>query len=198
MINHRLDGNFECARAGWGGILVFYARQDSNGTLPDTITIRVKNASTSAAQTAAQGVSGAAQSAASGVGKGVKQGVYSVRVWAAPWLENAADYTTTTVAPKVSSALRTSAQQVRPEDPKKSRSALTWSLLATAVLATAGAVAALVRYRSRAAITTGGEEFGNPAGTAATGAEGASQTPAGATAESADVGVNGRVSTSGW
>jgi hypothetical protein len=215
MIERRGAGNLECARAGWGGKLVFYARQDSRTTEPDGFVVRVKTGSASAAQTAAQGVSTAAQSAAqgvstaaqsaaAGVSKGVRQGVYSVRVWAAPQLESAADYTAKTVAPKVYTALRTSAQQVRPVDQKKSRSALTWSLVAAAVFATAGAVAALVRYRDRASTTTGEEEFaagaaspGTGAAETATAAEGASNAPADSTAGS-DAGVNGRVSSSGW
>jgi hypothetical protein len=178
---------------------VFYARQDSKATEPDTFAIRVKNVSASAAQTAAQGISTAATSAATGVSKGVQQGVYSVRVWTAPRLESAADHTTKTVAPKVSSALRTSAQQIRPLDmQKKSRSVLTWSILAAAVLATAGAVAALVKYRYRAEMTTDDEEdfAAGPSGTAATGTEGAA--PADSTATGADAGVDGRVSTPGW
>jgi hypothetical protein len=181
---------------------VFYARQDSSATEPDSFAIRVRNVSASAAQSAAQGVSTAAQTAAAGVGKGVKQGVYVTRVWAAPRLESAADYTTTTVAPKVSSALKASAQQVRPEDvtPKKSRSVLTWSLLAAAVLATAGAVAALVRHRYNAVMAEeADEDFGTETGGgAATGTEDA---PAGDTESAAtgtDAGVNGRVSASGW
>src|ERR1700728_3228102 len=74
-----------------------------------------------AAQTAAQSVNSAAQTAAAEVSKGVKQGVYQARGWAAPVLENAAEYTTSTLAPKVSTALRSTAQQVRPEDVRKSK-----------------------------------------------------------------------------
>jgi hypothetical protein len=181
---------------------VFYARQDSKATDPDTFAVRVKNVSASAAQ----GAGTAAQSAAVGVSKGVRQGVYGVRVWTAPRLESAADYTTATVAPMVSSALRTSAQQVRPEDvSRKSRSVLTWSFAAAAVLATAGAVTALVRSRYRAGMTAGEEEIAAgtaEGGTAATGTETVSaQGASGAAADStagADAGVDGRVSTSGW
>lgn len=180
---------------------MFYAKQDSNSTEPDSFTIRVRNVSANAAQTAAQGVSSAAQSAASGINKGVRQGVYVTRVWAAPRLESAANYTTTTVAPKVSSTLMSTAKQVRPEDvtEKKSRSVLTWSILAAAVLATAGAVAALVRYRYRAAMAENEEdEFEAATGTAATGVEGETQASQADAEASADAGVNGRVSTSGW
>jgi hypothetical protein len=83
---------------------------------------------TAAAQTAAQEVSNAAQVAAAGASKGV----YSARSWTAPRLETAADYTTSTLAPKVSEALRTAARQISPEDTRQKRgsSALTWSFLA--------------------------------------------------------------------
>jgi len=177
---------------------VFYARQDTKATEPDTFVIRVRNVSASAAQTAAQGVSSAAQTAAVGIGKGAKQGVYVTRVWAAPRLESAAEHTTKTVAPKVSSALKASAQQIRPEEvaQKKSRSMLTWSLLAAAMLATAGAVAALVRHRYNAVMAEDeDEDFGGPEGAAA-GTEGAA--PGESATTSADAGVNGRVSTPGW
>jgi hypothetical protein len=178
---------------------VFYARRDdSKASEPLSFTIRVRGVSASAAQSAAQWISSAYQAAAAGIGKGV----YSTRVWAAPRLESAADYHTTTVAPKVSSALLAAASQIRPEDvtKKKSHSVLTWSVLAAAVLATAGAVAAMVRYRYRAAMAAGEEEEFE-AGTAPTGAE--STTPATAStgdpaATSADAGADGRVSTSGW
>jgi hypothetical protein len=108
-------------------------------------------------QTAAHHASSTAQTRAAGVGKQVQHGVYSARKWAAPKLESVADYTATTVAPTVSSALRNTAAQVRPAEPvspakRRLTSALTWSLLGAAIVAAAGAVAALVRYRRRAAI----------------------------------------------
>lgn len=193
---------------------MFYANSSNKASEPVTFTVRVRGVGSSAAQTAAQGISSAAQTAAAGVSKGVRQGVYVTRVWAAPRLESVADYTTATVAPKVDSALRSTAQQIRPEDvtQKKSRSMLTWSVLAAAVLATAGAVAALVRYRYNNSITVdAGEEFG-PAGAAAaeTGttekgagtpaAEGSTAAGSGQadSATAADAGVNGRVSSPGW
>jgi hypothetical protein len=192
---------------------VFYAKQDNNASEPVSFTVRVKGFGSSAGQSAAQGISSAAQTAATGVSNGVRQGVYVTRVWAAPRLESIADYTTATAAPAVSTALRSTAQQVRPVDTtqKKSRSMLTWTLLAAAVAATAGAVAAVVRYRYRSSIEvdTTEEEFG-PVGQ--TGTEtGAGTTQATAPAESSagsgqnpgdsaqsDAGVNGRVSSSGW
>jgi hypothetical protein len=111
------------------------------------------------AATAAQKSSGAAQTAASGLNKGVRQGVYSARSWTAPRLEVAADYCTTTVAPKVSSALRSTASQVRPVDARKTKrsSVMTWSLLGAAVAAALGAAAVLVRYRYRTAIAADSE-----------------------------------------
>lgn len=180
---------------------MFYAKQDTRAAEPVSFTIRVRGVSANAAQSAAQGISTAFHTAAAGIGRGVRQGVYATRVWAAPRLESAADYHTTTIAPAVSSALAAAANQIRPEDvtQKKSRSMLTWSVLAAAVLATAGAVAALVKFRYRAATQAEEEEFDAgiaPAG-AATGTE--STTPA--TADSttgAETGVDGRVSTSGW
>lgn len=188
---------------------MFYAKQDNRASEPVSFTVRVRGFGSGATQTAAQGVSGAAQTAASGVSKGVRQGVYATRVWAAPWLESIADYTTATAAPKVSSTLRSTAQQVRPADTqKKSRSTLTWSLLAAAVLATAGAMAALVKYRSRSSTEADAEEEFGPVGqpgadTGAAPAQGtaSAESPAatsqGADSASADAGVNGRVSSSG-
>jgi hypothetical protein len=141
-----------------------------------------------AAQTAAQEVSNAAQVAAANVGKGV----YSARVWAAPQLETAADYTTSTVAPKVSEALRSAARQIRPEEvrPKRTSSALTWGFLAAAVAAAAGAVAVVIRMRYRTAMAADTEEEVSGGTTAAS--------PAGdGSGSSTDAGVNGRVSTPG-
>src|ERR1700761_7020664 len=73
------------------------------------------------ATNAAQNASGAAKTAASSLSKGLNDKVYTARRWAAPRLDNAAEYCTTTVAPKVSSALRTTARQVRPTDMRKSK-----------------------------------------------------------------------------
>lgn len=177
---------------------MFYASQDSKDSEPVSFTIRVRGLSKSTAQTAAQGMSSAAQAAGAGINKGFRQGVHVTRVWAAPRLESVADYTTATAAPKVSSALRTTAQQVRPVDvtQKKSRSMLTWSLLAAAVVATAGAVAALIRYKqSTTVIVVEEEEFSD--GGAAGGKEGTTPGGAASAESSADAGVNGRVSTSG-
>src|ERR1700742_4702581 len=56
------------------------------------------------AQSAALNVGSAAQTAAHDMGETVRQRVQSARGWTAPRLENAADYTTRTVAPRVSTA----------------------------------------------------------------------------------------------
>jgi hypothetical protein len=189
---------------------VFYAKQENKAGEPVTFTVRVRGFGANAGQSAARGISSAAQTAAAGVSKGVRQGVYVTRVWAAPRLEGIADYTTVTAAPAVSSALRSTAQQVRPVDvtQKKSRSMLTWSLLAAAILATAGAVASLVRYKQSTSVEVDAEEEFGPVGQAGTATEAGTTTgttPAESSATgqgasdsaSADAGVSGRVSSSG-
>ena len=90
----------------------------------------------------------------------MQQGVYTARRWTAPRLELAADHVTKTVAPSVSSALRSTARQVKPAEPAKRRTALTWSLLGAAILATAGAAFALIRYQFRAATSDETVEVG--------------------------------------
>lgn len=107
----------------------------------------------------AQAAGDAAQTAATGLSKGVKDGVYTARRWAAPRLEYAADYTSNTVAPKVSAALRATARQVSPPKATSSkRTVLTWSVLGAAIAAALGAAAAVaVRYRYRAAIAADSE-----------------------------------------
>ena len=157
------------------------------------------NAAQVAAQQAATVAVAAAHSAgdtATGLNKQMKVQVTSARRWAAPRLEGAADYTTSTAAPKVSAALRSAARQVSPVEPKsKKRSVLTWSLLAAAVAAGLGAAAAFVAYRYRAAITADSEiadpEAGMPSSTASP--EGMAQKD-----PNADTSVNGRVTSSSW
>lgn len=155
-------------------------------------------AAQSAAQATAQSAASAAQSAAAGVNKGVRQGVYSARGWAAPVLHNAADYTTATLAPKVSSALHATAEQVNPQDSrrKKIRSIITWSALGAAVLAALGAAGVLARKRYQTAMTAD-TEADTAAGTA-TPAAAADTDGEPATAAGTEAGVNGRVSTPGW
>jgi hypothetical protein len=161
------------------------------------------NAAQVAAQQAATVAVTTAQSAgdtAADLNKQVKVQVTSARRWAAPRLEGAAEYTTGTVAPKVSSALRSAARQVSPVEPKsKKRSALTWSLLGAAAAAGLGAAAVLVRYRYRAAIAADSEI----ADAEAMGKSSSTASPDGARSEAqkdpnTDTSVNGRVTSSGW
>jgi trimeric autotransporter adhesin len=128
-------------------------------------------AAQAAANQAAHAAARQGRSAASGVNAGMRTGSRSARDWIAPRLENAADYTTSTaapaisatltktVAPRVSSALRTTAQKVSTQEAKRARSlrsALTWTALSATVLAAAGAVATVVwrRYREAMAADT--------------------------------------------
>ncbi|HEX6448477.1 MAG TPA: hypothetical protein VF060_03345 [Trebonia sp.] len=131
---------------------MFNSKASTEPDGPNNLSARARNAGTAAAQTA----QAAAQTAAQGVGKSTRQGVYVARVWAAPQLENAADYTITTAAPWVADTLRSTARQVHPEDPRDSRSAmrsvLSISALAAAALAAAGAVAVLVRRQYKSAM----------------------------------------------
>jgi hypothetical protein len=160
------------------------------------------------AASAAHSASDVAQTAASGVSKGVRQGVYSARSWAAPRLDSAADYCTTTMAPKVSDALRSTARQVKPAKKTSKRSAIvTWSILGAAILAALGAAAAAARYRYRAAIAADSETADEEEVLAdSTGSQAAPVTPDGtgpATTKkskepNAETSANGRVATPGW
>ena len=121
-----------------------------------TASVAAQHARQVAAENARQGAASAAQTTTTVV----KRGVSDLRTWAAPRLEDAADYTTATAAPAVSSALRATARKVSPGEATargRARSALTWSLLAAAALAAGGAVAAFVRYRNRAATAADNE-----------------------------------------
>ena len=153
---------------------------------------------TTAAQAAAQGMNSAAQAAAAGVSQSARQGVYNARGWAAPRLESAADYVTATAAPAVSSALRSTAQQVRPPDPRqrRMRSTLTWSLLGAAIAAALGAAGAMIwrRYQAAMAADTEVDEAEETPGSA----DAAKTDSAPAAGTGTDAGVNGRVSASGW
>ena len=158
------------------------------------------------ANNAAHSASDAAQTAAAGLNKGVRQGVYTARSWAAPRLDNAADYCTTTVAPKVSTALRNTARQVRPAEPASSkRSMLTWSVLGASIVAALGAGAAVARYRYRAAIaadseTADEEVMADSSGSQAAPAAADGTKPTGKKQKDpgAESSVNGRVPASGW
>ncbi len=159
------------------------------------------------ATSAAQNASSAAQTAASAASKGVKQGVYSARSWAAPRLDNAAEYCTTTVAPKVSDVLHSTARQVSPppRTTSKRSSILLWSLLGGAVLAAAGAAAAMVRYRYRTAIAADSESADEEVLGDSTGSQAAPASPDGSSPskktpkdKDTETSVNGRVTTTGW
>ncbi|HXT89520.1 MAG TPA: hypothetical protein VN714_09710 [Trebonia sp.] len=160
---------------------------------------------------AAHNAGGAAQTAASAASRGVKQGVYTARSWAAPRLDIAAEYCTTTVAPKVSSALHSTARQVAPVDTRASKksSIMTWSLLGGAILAAVGAAAAVVRYRYRAAIEADSEPADEEVLGDSTGSQAAAESPDAANTKAAmptdpkrapkdETSVNGRVTASGW
>ena len=153
-----LDANEAAARARAAGKAAQVAAQNAADAARAAAASAQATAQDAAqkSQAAAQNVGNTAQTTAAGVSKQVQQGVYTARKWAAPKLESVADYTAGTVAPTVSSALRNTAAQVRPAEPvsparRRVKSAITWSLLGLAVTAAAGAVAALVRYRQRAA-----------------------------------------------
>jgi hypothetical protein len=126
--------------------------------------------------------------------EGVRQGVLSARGWAAPRLEDAADAVTASVAPKVSSALRSTARQVRPAS-AAGRTGLRrllnwrWLLGVGAVVAAAGATAAVAMRRRYAAATAEAEDATEPAD-----AESA-QAPEAASDAAARSDVNGQVST---
>jgi hypothetical protein len=144
-----------------------------------TIGTRAKDAGATAVQGVVQGVQGAKEWAAPRLGDAVQgarewaaprledatdavtetvvQGVQGAREWAAPRLEDAADAVTETVAPKVSSALRSTARQVRPEKPAKTglHRLLDWRWLVGigAVAAAAGAAGAITVRRRYASAT---------------------------------------------
>lgn len=157
---------------------------------------------TNAALTASE----AAQAAAANVNKGVRQGVFSARSWAAPRLESAADYTSKTLAPKVSDALRATARQVSPPDAKSSRKrVLAWTALGAAIATALGAAAAVARYRYQTAIaadseTADEEVMADSAGSQAAPVSAEDKKPADAKSkdEGAETSANGRVATSGW
>src|ERR1700730_4374950 len=121
-----------------------------------------KRAGTTAVQGVVQGVQGAKEWAAPRLEDAVQgarewaaprleEAVQGARDWAAPRLEDAAEAVTTTVAPKVSTALRSTARQVRRGGTKKTgmRRLLDWRWLVGvgAVVAAAGAGAAITMRR---------------------------------------------------
>src|SRR3984957_5777411 len=153
-----------------------------------------------AAQAAAHNASDAAQAAAQlaavNVRKGGGTGIHGARSWAAPRLESAADYTTKTAAPKVSSALKKTARQVQPANGRSKRSVLAWTAFGAAILAAVGAGAAIARHRYRRAVGADSERAGSDLpGSMAAGRPDAAASPVDA---NTDTSVNGRVTTSKW
>ncbi len=126
-----------------------------------------KRAGTTAVQGVRQGVQGAREWAAPRLEDAVhgarewaeprfEDAVHGAREWAAPRLEDAAEAVTVTVAPAVSSALRSTASKVRPGGRKPGiRRLLDWRWLlgAGAVVAAAGAGAAITMRRRYASAT---------------------------------------------
>jgi hypothetical protein len=153
-------------------------------------------AAQAAAANASEAAQAAAQVAAVNVRKQVGTGIHGARSWAAPRLESAADYTTKTAAPKVSSALRKTARQVQPPKGRSKRSVLAWTAFGAAILAAVGAGAAIARYRYRAAIAADSEQPDSkrPDGKA----EARPNAPASPADANAETSVNGRVTTSSW
>jgi hypothetical protein len=92
--------------------------------------------------------------------------VQGAREWAAPKLEVAADAVDTTVAPAVSSALRSTAQQVKPSSQRTGiRRLLGWRWLVGigAAAAAAGAAAGITMRRRYASATAEAEDATTPA-----------------------------------
>jgi hypothetical protein len=155
-------------------------------------------AGTTAAQGVVQGVQGAKEWAAPRLEDavaGVGEAVQGAREWIAPRLEDAAEAVTATVAPKVSSALRSTASQVRPEKSGKTgiRRLLSWRWLLGlgAVVAAAGAGTAVTMRRRYASATAAA----NDATTASDGEYPAESGEAGDAPPRSE--VNGRITTSG-
>ncbi len=144
-----------------------------------------------AAHSASEAAQAATQAAAFNVRKGVGTGIHGARSWAAPRLESAADYTTKTAAPKVSSALRKTARQVKPSSGRSKRSVLAWTAFGAAIVAALGAGAALVRYRNRTAVAADSERPDSEA-------EARPNVPGSPVDADTDTSVNGQVTTSKW
>ncbi len=147
-----------------------------------------RRAGTTAVQGARQGVAGATQWAT----PRVQDAVMGARYWAAPWIEGAADAFDNSVAPLVSSRLRSTARQVRPQEPTKTggRKMFDWRWLLGlgAALAAAGASATVAMRRRYANATAQAEDTTEP--------DVAAGSPDGeAPADPDNSGVNGRVTT---
>jgi hypothetical protein len=190
---------------------VFFSKTDSTdldtgGSANGYTSAAAQNAAVAArnaavaAQAAAQNAATAATSAAQSASATSQAAIHSARKWAAPQLETFADYCTTTVAPMLDSALRSTAQRVRPVEVAPRRrvpSVLMWSLIGGAIVAAAGAVAALVRYRYRAEMATD-TEVDMVTATAPDMDESMQQSAVGSTTAGGETPVNGRVSATGW
>jgi hypothetical protein len=118
-----------------------------------------KRVGTTAVQGARQGVQGTKEWAA--------PHVQGAREWAAPRLDVAADAVTTTVAPRVSSALHATASRVKPPVPAaqpSSRRLLDWRWLLGlgALAAAAGATAAVAMRRRYASATAEAKDATEP------------------------------------
>ena len=130
--------------------------------------------------------------------RGVRQGAQGAREWAAPRLEDAAEAVTATVAPKVSSALRSTAEQIRPDGAKSAKTGFRrllnwrWLLAAGAVLAAAGTTAAVTMRRR---YTNATEEAKDATGQADD--ESTTESPDSAHDSTRHSDVNGRVTTPG-
>ncbi len=113
------------------------------------------------------------------------QGVHDAREWAAPRLEDAADAVTASVAPRVSSALRSTARQVRPTGTQPGKAGLRrllswrWLLGAGAVIGAAGVSAAIAMRRRYASATAEVRDDADSPGDEAAGNEAAADNAAG-------------------
>src|ERR1700730_9218016 len=166
-----------------------------------------KRAGTTAVQGVVQGVQGAKEWAAPRLEDAVQgakewaaprleDAVQGAREWAAPRLEDVADAVDTTVAPKVSSALRSTAAQVRPSGTTRTgiRRLLDWRLLlgVGVAMAAAGAGAAIT-MRRRYASATAEAKNATEASEDERGTQAADSAPDAAAGSE----VNGRVTTPG-
>src|SRR4029077_15792368 len=118
----------------------------------------------------------------------VQDAVRGAREWAAPRLEGAADAVDTSVAPTVSSALRSTARQVRPIPAKTSARRLgDWRSMVGlgAVLAAAGTTAAVAMRRRYARATADAKDATEPDATEQAAGDPMAEAPS----------VNGRVTT---
>ena len=153
------------------------------------IGARVKDSANDAAAQALPVAKRAGTTAA----QGVVTGVQGAREWAAPKLEDVANAVDTAVAPKVSSALRSTAAQVRPGSNRTGlRRLLSWRWLlgVGAALAGAGAATAITMKRRYANATAEANDATGPSDAEPVADTGDAGTDAATRAE-----VNGHVPT---